>query len=247
MINLKKGFLNGNALKIIAAVTMVIDHIGAVFGALMTPEMFNLFRGIGRLSFPLFAFLIAEGCRYTKDRRKYFLSLFLLGLICNIVYYVAMDTLYLCVLTTFSLSVLLIYSYDGIVNSIKAKDGNLLYNIIKLVAVISVAVLASVLCDKLGGMFDYGIPGVVFPLLAYVIKNKWLKLIPIALGMIGLCLNYAPFSWGFNLQLLGFISLVLIALYNGERGKCNLKNFFYLFYPIHLLLLEGLYILYLVL
>ena len=60
--------LSGNMLKIIAAVSMFIDHMGAVlFPGVM------IFRILGRIAFPIFAFMIAEGCRYTKNRIKYFL------------------------------------------------------------------------------------------------------------------------------------------------------------------------------
>ena len=71
------GFLNGNALKYIAALTMLIDHAGL----LLFPRNI-LFRIIGRLAFPIFAFMIAEGCRYTRNKLKYFLSVFILGFAC---------------------------------------------------------------------------------------------------------------------------------------------------------------------
>ena len=66
----KLRFLNGNVLKIIAAILMVIDHIGFTF----FPSVMIL-RYIGRLAMPVFAFMIAEGCRYTKDKLRYFLTI----------------------------------------------------------------------------------------------------------------------------------------------------------------------------
>ena len=103
-----KGFLSNNIIKIIAVITMVIDHVGVAFYPLFLNETTYLaFRGIGRIAMPLFAFLIAEGCRYTKDKKKYFTLIFLLGLVCDIAYFVAMEELYLCILTTFSFSILL--------------------------------------------------------------------------------------------------------------------------------------------
>ena len=54
--------LNGNALKIIGAVSMFIDHVGVLF----FPRVLFL-RIIGRLAFPIFAYLIAEGCRHTNN------------------------------------------------------------------------------------------------------------------------------------------------------------------------------------
>ena len=66
--------LSGNALKIIAAITMLIDHIGVI----LLPQI-TLFRVIGRISFPIFAFMIAEGCAHTKNKLRYFYRFFCLG------------------------------------------------------------------------------------------------------------------------------------------------------------------------
>ena len=58
--------MNRNVLKIIALITMLIDHIGCIF----FPNII-VFRVIGRLSYPIFAMFIAEGYYYTKSRKKY--------------------------------------------------------------------------------------------------------------------------------------------------------------------------------
>lgn len=69
--------LNATQLKLIAAFTMLLDHAGA----LLFPEVMIL-RVIGRLAYPLFAFMIAEGCRHTRNKLRYFLLIFGLGLAC---------------------------------------------------------------------------------------------------------------------------------------------------------------------
>ena len=74
----------GSILKIIAAVTMLIDHAGLI----LFPEQ-HWMRIVGRIAFPLFAYCIAEGYRYTRHRLRYFLQIFLLGIGCQIVYYIA--------------------------------------------------------------------------------------------------------------------------------------------------------------
>ena len=270
-----KGFLSGNAIKLLAAVFMIADHIGAIFYPIMDYDVTLAFRSIGRLSMPLFAFMIAEGCRYTKNRKNYFLSLFAMGVICSAVFYVALGQLYLSIMTTFAISVLLISSYDGMINAVKKQDGRIFTSLVCFVAIIFGTVALEVLLYEAGillcdtrGYLDYGVIGTLLPLLAYISKNRslWLRLIPFALGVAGMSLlcsfdkqtinamvEFAPgcesliktyFTPAINvggipIHWFSLGSLVFIAFYNGERGKLNLKYFFYLFYPLHLLLLQG--------
>ena len=65
----------------VAALTMLMDHIGAVF----FPSVIG-FRAIGRLSFPLFAFGIAQGVTYTSDFRKYFLRILMAAAVSQPIY-----------------------------------------------------------------------------------------------------------------------------------------------------------------
>ena len=68
--------LSGNQLKLLAAFCMLIDHAGV----LLFPHVFAL-RIIGRVSFPIFALMIAEGCRYTRHKLKHFLLIFVAGIV----------------------------------------------------------------------------------------------------------------------------------------------------------------------
>ena len=80
---LNKLTVSGNTLKIIAMISMLIDHAGLL--------LFNdneVMRIIGRLAFPVFAFLIAEGCFYTKNKLRHFLEIFILGAVCQVVYFI---------------------------------------------------------------------------------------------------------------------------------------------------------------
>ena len=77
-----KKCLSNFDLKLIAIITMTIDHIGIIFG---TP-FYNFLRAIGRLSFPIFAFLLTEGYVHTKSFSKYFLRLLILAIISEVVY-----------------------------------------------------------------------------------------------------------------------------------------------------------------
>ena len=73
-------FLDGFSLKILALVLMFLDHLGAFMTMYLTPvegtPLFiaaTIFRAVGRLAFPLFAFFVAEGMRKTHDRGNYLL------------------------------------------------------------------------------------------------------------------------------------------------------------------------------
>ena len=101
----KTGVLTGNQLKIVALITMTIDHIGK----LIFPQ-YRVLRVIGRLAFPIFAFMIAEGCKYTKSSKSYLASIVTLAAVCQITLCVAEKSLHQNILVTFTLSIILILS-----------------------------------------------------------------------------------------------------------------------------------------
>ena len=214
----KKGFLNGNHLKLIAAFCMLLGHASL----LLFPQV-RLLRVLGRLAYPIFAFMIAEGCRYTRDRKKYFLRLFAMGTLCQIVYFVAMNSLYMCILITFSLSVLMISAAD------KVREGHSWATFAGMTAV--VFFLCTVLPDLLPGTdydIDYGLQGVLLPLLIYEAGTKGLLV-----GLALVALRYGGIQW------LAFLAVPLLLLYNGERGKAKIGKLFYWYYPIHLVVIYG--------
>ena len=88
--------LSGNALKLLAAPFMTADHVGLMF----FPGI-EAFRILGRLAYPVFAYMIAEGCKYTRDRKRYFLMLFGLATACQVVYFLFDGSMYLSILFTF--------------------------------------------------------------------------------------------------------------------------------------------------
>ena len=88
--------LTGNQLKIIAMLTMTCDHVG-----LQLLPQWGFLRILGRLALPIYAWMIAEGCRHTRSRKKYLLRLASLAALCQIVYFIAMGSLYMCILVTF--------------------------------------------------------------------------------------------------------------------------------------------------
>ena len=74
-MDIKRIGLTNNQLKALAMVSMLLDHVGLM----LLPE-WNFLRILGRLAFPIFAYMIAEGCRHTKNRRKYLLTLLIMAL-----------------------------------------------------------------------------------------------------------------------------------------------------------------------
>ena len=83
-MNLKK--ISGYRLKYIALFSMFLDHIGAIGKAFLSKNVYFLLRAVGRLSFPLFCFILAEGFFHTKNRKKYQQRLFIFALLSEIPY-----------------------------------------------------------------------------------------------------------------------------------------------------------------
>ena len=200
--------LSGNQLKILAAIFMTIDHIGVQ----IFPQ-FEILRIIGRLSMPIFAYMISEGAFYTKNRKKYLSTMIAISAICQIAYYFAERSLDQCILVTFSLSVLLIYIIDS---------KNIILSLIALTSCFYITQAVNI---------DYGFFGIMLPLLIYLGKNKSQKLLLLTLGLILISPTQSAIQW------YSLLSVPLIALYNGERGKLRLKNFFYIYYPLHLVII----------
>jgi hypothetical protein len=263
METLKKlRIFNGNTLKILAAVFMFVDHLGLLF----FPSTMWL-RDIGRLSMPLFAFMIAEGCRYTRNKLKHFLLLFGLGTACQIVYIIFdPSNMYLGILLTFSVSTLIIYAMQYAKkcfypmkqeDSFGREDSNahipaspsegLALKAASIMLVFTLIVLAFTLCHFV--TVDYGFWGIMMPVFASIFdfhqipapdKLKKMDCLPIkilCMAIAEIMLIVTHFSPRF--QVFSLLAFLLLLLYNGEKGKANLKYFFYIFYPVHLGLLTG--------
>ena len=217
----KKIGLTNNQLKIIAMLSMLIDHIGVA----MFPNVMIL-RIIGRLAFPIFAYMIAEGCFYTKNKARYFFMIFGLGIICQLVFLFFMGSLYQGILMTFSLSIICIYAIDYYLKKREWKSLSLMIFTVFAVAFLSINL--PMMLDKTDFEFDYSALGILLPVVIYYSKNKLIKMLFTALILILLSEIY------FTYQLYSLLAIPLLLLYNGERGKYKLKYLFYIFYPLHL-------------
>ena len=220
-----KKILNRNHLKIIALVTMLIDHIGYVF----FPEIIWL-RIIGRVAFPIFAFFVAQGYTYTHSKQKYIISLLTFGLLSQIPYILLFQNVSLNILFTFLASIGIIY----LIEQLKKDNKNiLLYCIFVLFNLLLIFATAL-------HLIDYGIFGVYLVVMFYFVKDPALQQVWFVLLNIGLILPsviYAPLVPFSYVQLATVLALPLIFSYNNKKGKTNLKYLFYIFYPIHLLIL----------
>ena len=215
--------LSNNTLKIIAMVSMLIDHIG-----LMIFPQYKILRIIGRLSFPIFAYMIAEGSFYTRNRKKYFLLIFCMGAGCQAVYAIAMHSLYLNILLTFTLSIATIFSVDNFIN--KKTMSSLILAITTVLSVIFISVIAPEIFKEQGFRVDYCYLGVLFPVIVYYSKTKAAKIISAAAVLTGM-------SFINEIQVYSLLAIPFMMLYNGKRGKLNLKYVFYIFYPLHLVVI----------
>lgn len=221
-----KGFLNRNHLKLIGALSMLLDHAGI----LLFPNV-RLLRILGRIAYPIFAFMIAQGCQYTRNKLRYFLVVFGLGVACQLVYYFTSGDTYLNILLTFACSILLIYLMQAVERAQNWKQ-QFLWSALFAAGVFLALGMTQIVT------IDYDFWGIMTPVFAAFSlgKGKTGSKLPVLLMAVGLVFLAADMG---GIQHYALLSLPLLLLYNGQRGKANLKYFFYIFYPVHLAVLQG--------
>ena len=224
----KNGILSSNVLKIIALVTMTIDHIGY----LIFPEIAWL-RLVGRLAFPIYAYFIAEGCKYTKNKLKYFALVCGLGIICQVVSYLFTKQTDFNILITFSFSIVLIYLLQWFKANLQNKDikKSILSGVLFVVSLTCIFILTYEKLSFSPISVDYGFFGILLPVFVSIFDNKTIKLIFFTIGLILISLHYSLLQW------FSLLSVLFMFLYNGKRGKLKLKYLFYIYYPLHLVVL----------
>lgn len=238
----KRG-ISGSTLKIIAIVTMVIDHIGSIIllrimglhgmfevvdakGAEAFIEAnqilyygFESFKFIGRIAFPIFCFLAVEGFLHTHNLKKYLSRMVLFALISEIPFDLAFFGVpfywgYQNVFFTLLFGILAIAGLQ----LVEEKKGWSIALRVLLSGLIIGLSLGAVWILKT----DYDLWGVLVVVIFYLFRRR---------RTISAILACVP------LRAIGaFISLIPIYLYNGQRGR-NIKWIFYLFYPVHILIL----------
>ena len=229
----------GNQLKMIAFIFMLCDHIGFMLienGVLygQNPMYWSLalettagqrwylaariLRTIGRLSFPIFAFLIAEGVTHTKNVKKYLCRLWLFAALSEVPFDLAIKGVlyypqYQNVMITLAL---------GAMSVAAMQKWHRLPILIRFL-------MAAIFCAAAYfARSDYGAAGVLMISAMYIVReDKKAVLITGAVIAAAESIEYACVS---------ALSFLLIYFYNGKRGEFSMKYFFYLAYPLHLLL-----------
>lgn len=223
--------MTSSVLKLIAMITMVIDHVGIVF----FPQ-YPVFRMIGRLSFPIFAFLISEGFYYTKNLKKYILRMTVFAVLTEPIYMLfSIGRIEFSfsnnhnVLFSFVLALLLLYFVKSGID----KKGKLWF----LWFVPAIAGLA--VADLL--YFSYGSYGMLMIIAFYLIKRANLnsstqKNILITLALAATTTLYCLINNN-TFQATAVFAAIPLWFYNGKKGFKMPKYLFYIFYPAHLLVL----------
>ena len=228
----RKKPLSGSSLKLIAVITMLIDHSHHILDTFPSfrhvfwvisrdyqVSAYLLCRTVGRIAFPIYAFLLTEGFYHTHDRKKYAWNLLGFAFISEIpwnllhngtVFYESQNVFF-----TLFLGLLCMIVYETYQQDTKKQ---LLYLLI--IAVISIFLNA-----------DYGLKGVGFIFAMYLLREKKIPQMFISTAFLS----------GHIFYTFGVMSAFIpINLYNHERGFIRGKFWkyaFYAFYPVHMLIL----------
>ena len=243
----------GYWLKMIAVITMLIDHTAAsslermlqsmpAWGPITMANWDNwyrldvILRGIGRMAFPIYCFLLVEGFTYTHSKAKYALRLFIFALISEIPFDMALFksywdmshnnvffTLWIGLLTIWATDFVMVHMADGM----NEKIPPILLRILRTVLMFGIFLLGCGLASKVF-CCDYGMSGICAIYVLYMLRNQRQVGFATAVVLLGIMSG--------TLELLALLMLIPMHFYNGTRGKQH-KYFFYVFYPVHLLIL----------
>ena len=212
---MKAPSFNATQLKILAIVSMFIDHTAYVMvDRAADPVLYHVMRGFGRLAFPIFAFFIVEGFFHTRSLRNYALRLLLLAVISEVPFDLCFerspwDPTYQCTIWTLFIGLIAITAMS------------------RVESVVWKFIVAAAFCG-LAYLFksDYDAYGVLLIEVIYYLRPDRRRQCTVA-GCLALYQTYA---------CLAFVPLYF---YNGKRGR-QIGYLFYIFYPAHLLLIYGL-------
>lgn len=218
------------ALHIIAMIFMLCDHMWA------TILDYEWLTCIGRIAFPIFAFLITEGYIHTSNINKYIKRMMIFAIITEIPFNLMVSAspiypFHQNVLWTFVISLLTLkyLNFDNTKNIFKSI----------LIIILAIIIATITMCDYFGA-------GVMMVVGFYIFrKSKLLQLLMMIYVNMILIQGYsypidiAGYTYYFPQQGFALLSLIFIWLYNGKQGYHAkwFKIFCYAFYPLHMLIL----------
>ena len=213
--------MNSFQIKVLAVVSMIVDHVGFVFFPQVT-----IFRVFGRLAFPLFAFLAGVGFTKTSNKRNYFFRLASFAVISQIPYIWMIragggEGLQLNIFFTLSFGLLVLSLIERYKNKVSA---------------VLIIILFFVLFDSIF-RFEYGAYGLLLMLSNYLFLNSKIKGIFSILSISFLNILYRIVYLGTHLQIYALSVIPIMYMYNGEKGNDKYKNWFYYIYPVHMLVI----------
>ena len=225
---MKKG-LSQETLKLIACVTMLIDHIGAVF--VREYSLYYAMRIIGRIAFPIYCFLLAEGAHYTKSPKKYGLRLAIGAVLAELPF----DLAFYGGWTNGSQNVMVTLLLGFLALQGMKKCPNML---LKALVAVPFAVTAEWLRT------DYGAAGVMLIVMFGLVRGLSRESLLQFTGLTVICwlmgsARISVFGVRIPIELFAVLAMVPIALYSGEKRTDSraVQWAFYLFYPVHLAVL----------
>ena len=262
----KKRGVSAAVLKWTAVISMLIDHMTAVgfltwywpmrrlrrLTPVITPVSrwsYYILRGVGRLAFPIYCFLLVEGYFHTRNVKKYLVRLGLFALISEIPFDRAFDQVWFKwdsqnVFFTLFLGLLAVWLVDLLCKNLSERPG--WQRPVRVLLALAAAFACMAAADWMHT--DYGWSGVTLILVMYLLR-RWelprlicsaLALLPVGQSIPDFChtLFSGSFTVGFSggIEMVGLPVFALLHFYNGERGR-QAKYFFYVFYPAHLALL----------
>ena len=219
--------LTSNGLKCIAVAAMFFDHFFSVF-LVQEGLAGSLLRITGRVAAPIMCYLVAEGFAHTRNVRKYLGRLFLFAVLSHFPYVAYFH------LTWWKATSVIWGLFLGLLALTLAKSGKLSFPL-KLAAVLA--------CCLLAYPADWNYIGVLWILYFGLYQGDFKKQM-LSFALIGIIVFLIPdlyhFGWEHTYQFGIFLAIPLLYLYNGKRGRKSrlIKWGFYVFYPVHLVLLE---------
>lgn len=194
---------------------------------------------------PLFAFFIAEGCYYTRNKLKHFLLIATSGLLFLFGVKLFADFWYYNIFLIFAISVLYIYLLQYLKKFSLSNNNKVLKAIFSSIFFGVTVFIGYLIYENID--FEYGFSVMMLPVLIslvdlkkYIehpsvkyIDNLYTRLIIMAIAMYPTCFDRAMVE----IQVYSYLSLIILLLYNGRGGTKKLKYFFYLFYPAHIMII----------